>query len=91
MHPVLLLSSKSLCRVRDAASGSVFFSREHLKCSRLKKTLPDCVGNWGERWRGIQNVSRRGHILKTGIIVQVNKYLKNFLDTFKQPWGLPPK
>lgn len=30
-------------------------------------------------------------ILKAGIVIKVNKYLKNFLDTFKQPWGLPTK
>ena len=40
----LLLSSKSLCRVRDAASGSVFFSQgKSLNCFRSKLTLPEYV------------------------------------------------
>lgn len=30
-------------------------------------------------------------ILKAEIVIKVNEYLKNFLDTFKQPWGLPTK
>lgn len=30
-------------------------------------------------------------ILKAEIVIKVNEYLENFLDTFKQPWKLPTK